>query len=145
MTPEAIKSMIVACPEGVKWEDWDDELFARFHDLDSALVFHGLFPLASASQERGPAATASWLLYKINPPCLISCREAILALLPEWDVSIQEVVFYIAEQFGIPAVMTTIEELGREDVDPTERLGTVRYWVKCFQEMLDERARNKAV
>ena len=72
MTPEAIKSVIVACPEGVKWWDWDQELFARFRDLDSALVFRGLFPIAAASQERGPAASAAWLLCKINPPCLIS-------------------------------------------------------------------------
>jgi len=145
MTPEAIRSVIVACPEGMKWWDWDQELLARFRDLDGAVVFRGLFPLAAASQERGPACSAAWLLYKLRPQCLISCREAITALLPEWDVSIEEVVFYIAEQFGVATVLSTIEELRPQGIDPTNRLDTVRYWVNCFQEILDERARKKAV
>jgi hypothetical protein len=144
MSPDAIRAALVS-PEGKKWWEWDQELLVRFRAVDGAALFHTLFPIAAASQERGPACTAAWLLYKLRPQCLISCREAITALLPEWDVSIEEVVFYIAEQFGVPTVLSTIEELRAQGIDPTNRLDTVRYWVGVFQERLDYSARHDAV
>ena len=134
-------------PEGKKWEDWELELLEPFRPVDGAELFRGLFRLAVSSQSHAPAYSAAWLLYKLKPACPISCREAIGAFLFDWDVSIEEPVFYLAEQFGVPTMLSTIEEIGPTVADREQQtnLVTVRYWVGCFQEMLDYRVRNEAV
>src|SRR6266542_2212133 len=143
MSPDTIRAEIER-PTG---KDWEQEMLERFRPVDSTELFRGLFPLAADSQTNSPAFPAAWLLYKLKPDCLISCREAIAALLPEWDISIEEVVFYLAEQFGVPQMMATIEEMRRTITNHSQRtsLDAVRYWLGRFQEMQDYRARNDAV
>ena len=143
MTPNAIRTEL----ETYSGDIGDGVLLAQFRSVSSADLFHGLFPLAVSSQSCAPAYSAAWLLYELKPACPISCREAITAFLADWDVSIEEPVFYLAEQFGVPMMLATIEEI-RPTTTVREQqvnLDTVRYWVGCFQEMLDERLRNQAV
>lgn len=146
MSPEAIR-VALEYPEGKKWEDWTLELVERFHLVDAGELFRGLFPLAVASQSRAPAYSAAWLLYYLKPACPISCHQAIAAFLSDWDVSIEEPVFYLAEQFGVETMLATIEEMRPSIVEREQQsnLNTVRYWVGCFQEMLEYRARNEPV
>jgi hypothetical protein len=84
-----------------------------------------------------PAAPAALLLRRVNPKCPISCRDAIQEMLTDWDVSIEEVPFYLAEQFGVPKVLATLDEIGSTVSDETQTtlLGTVRYWLRGYQEM----------
>src|ERR1051325_8929523 len=107
MSPDAIRAEL----ERTSGNDWQSEMLERFRYVDTAALFRGLFPVAADSQTNGPAYPAAWLLYKLKPPCVISCREAVTSLLPHWDVSIEEVVFYLAEQFGVSTMKATIEEL----------------------------------
>lgn len=115
------------------------ELMERFQLLDGEDLFRVLFPLAVSSQSRAPAYSAAWLLYNLKPACPISFRQAIGAFLYDGDVSIEEPVFYLAKQFGVPTILATIEEMRPTIVGPEQQtnLDTVRYWVGCFQEMFE--------
>lgn len=63
-----------------------------------------------------------------------------------WDVSIEEVLFYLAEQFGIAQALTAVTEL--ESMVSVQgqiaTLDTIRYWLGCYQALLDSRAYQSA-
>ena len=120
--------------------DWEIELaplMERLRQLDTVECFHLLFQFAAHSQSDGPAAPTALLLRRLNLRCPISCRQAIEEMLTDWDISIQEVPFYLAEQFGVAAVRAEIAELGPSitDKDQITRLGTIEYWLSCYEEM----------
>jgi hypothetical protein len=93
-------------------------------------LFAGVFPLAAGSQTDGPAYFAARLLWELNPPCPLSSEEAVRAMLTGWDISIEEVPFYLARQFGDEELYATVQRLEAETADheATVRLGTIRYW-----------------
>ena len=100
-------------------------------------AFHALFPIASRGQSLGPAAGAAWLLLRVNPRCPISCLEATRELLTDWDVSIEEVPFYLAEQFGSALVREAVVVLRRtiSAEKQLQTLSTIEYWLGCSDEM----------
>ena len=55
--------------------------------------------------------------------------------MPEWDISLEEVVFYLARQFGAAAVVEAAEDLQSPLLAHEEavRLKTVRYWAGIYQ------------
>ena len=61
------------------------------HDI----VFDALFPLAVRSQSEAPAWPAAVLLWRRKPKCRKPCVKAVRELLDSWDVSIEEVPFYL--------------------------------------------------
>jgi hypothetical protein len=110
MTPEEVKAEIDRVCRG----DWAVELAPLADHLrfsDATETFHILFQWATHSQERGPAGPAAHLLWKINPRCPITCREAIQEMLTDWDISNKEVPFYLAAQFSVTCVKKIISEL----------------------------------
>src|SRR5688500_151892 len=110
------------------------ELAQRLREMSSTDQFQTLFPIAADSQSHGPAFLAALFLFVLKPPCTITCDEAIRALLPNWDISIEEVPWYLASQFGREVVARAIENLTKETLDrePTVRLGTVKYWSDIY-------------
>ena len=140
MTPEEVNAEI----EKLCHRDWETELaplIERLRQTDSTVAFNALFTIASHSQDRGPAAPAALLLWRVNPKCPISCQEALMEMLDEWDISIEEVPFYLARQFGISTVRATTEELLTTIAAERQRINleTILYWLGCYQEMLDYR------
>jgi hypothetical protein len=140
MTAEEIRAEI----DRVCRRDWDTELAPLLEHLrqsDSTATFHSLFHFAAHSQDAGPAAPAALLLRRLNPPCPISCRQAVGEMLTDWDVSIEEVPFYLAEQFGVAQVRTTVAELRSSHAGKTEStlLDTIEYWLRCYDEMQEYR------
>ena len=136
MSPHDVKNEIAKVCD----RDWARELAPlaeRLSRTDSTIAFHALFPFAAHSQDCGPAAPAAWLLRRVNPKCPISCREAVQEMLTDWDVSIEEVPFYLAEQFGVAEVLATLDELSPtvSGQRPPALIGTIRYWLGCYQEM----------
>src|SRR5436190_128401 len=110
MTPNQVKTEI----ERVCDRDFAKELAPlaeTLQHIESTTAFRALFPFAAHSQENGPAAPAAWLLRRVNPKCPILCRQAVEEMLTDWDVSIEEVPFYLAEQFGVEAVRSTVAQL----------------------------------
>ena len=74
-------------------------------------------------------------LEALNPPCSLTVNEAVRCLVPEWDISLEEVVFYLAKQFGAAAVIAATDELQSSSLvhEATVSLGTVRYWAGVYQ------------
>lgn len=112
----------------------------RLRGLDDARQFEILFPVAVKAQHHAPSCPASELLCELSPACPLSCEDAIRALLPEWDVSIEEVPFYIAARFGVARVRIAIDRLTSEVGGDSEkqRLETVAYWIGKYEEACQE-------
>ena len=113
------------------------ELPDTVRDLSAAnpiLLFDTLFPIAASKQckENGPVAYSAVALHAANPPCSITCDEALSMMVErEWDISIEEVPWYLANEFGVESVLKSVQEMGVKtiDEDAQVRLKTVRYWV----------------
>jgi hypothetical protein len=84
---------------------------------------------------------AARMIYRLKPKCPIGCREAIERMLPKWDNSLEEVVFYLVEQFGAEKMRATLGELKGEKTDEQglRDISVVDYWVGCFEDMKKER------
>jgi hypothetical protein len=136
MTAEEIRAEI----DRVCQRDWDAELaplIERLRQCDSTATFAALFGFAAHSQTAGPAAPAALLLRRLGPPCPIPCREAIQEMLADWDISIEEVPFYLAEQFGVVQVRATVAELRSSQTEKMQRtiLDTIDYWLGYYEDM----------
>lgn len=121
------------------------DLLRRFDDDE---LFNTLFFLSIRRQGSGlPVAYAAVALNTLNPKCPITLTEAIEALLPAWDISIEEVVFYLGKQFGRDASFTAIEKLRstEQDEEKSVRLKTIAYWLDILPEHLQKEARMAAV
>ncbi len=140
MTAEEIQSEI----DRVCRHDWDTELaplLERLRASEQTATFHILFKFAAHSDDLGPAAPAALLLRRLNPSCPISCSAAVLEMLTDWDVSTEEVPFYLAEQFGSARVNAVVEELRQSHTQHPQntRLDTIEYWLGCYEDMQNYR------
>lgn len=107
-------------------------LVERMRQLDDDELFHLLFPLATSGQWECPLAySAALLLYQIKPACPISCKDALRGLFGNWDVSIEEVPWYLRDVFGRHRVLEVIAELLRDSITDIQvrRLRTIGYWL----------------
>lgn len=134
-TKEIIQANKLACQI-----DWDAELVPlanRLRQTENAETYRALFQIAAHSQNLGPAYCAALLLHQANPPCPMSCREAIQEMLVDWDISIEEVPYYLAEQFGVAAVRDTVAEIRKTIIDKNQatRLDTIEYWLGYHERM----------
>jgi hypothetical protein len=137
MTVEEIRTELENGSEIRDYELRNAEFARRFAGVDEGTLFRALFPIAVKSQNAGPASDAGCVLWYMKPRCPIGCGEAIQMMLKDWDVSLEEPVFYLAEQFGTAAVRGMIDELKGKVSEKGElsTLATIEYWVKCFEEM----------
>jgi hypothetical protein len=116
-----------------------ERFFAKVREelrrLDDAQQFDILFPVAVKQQWNAPSYTAALLLRELSPACPFSCEDAVRALLPEWDVSIEEVPFYLAARFGPTRIRQAIANLEPGVTDKSEKvnLETVAYWLDAYE------------
>ena len=127
----AISAVLALSPPHVAWDKMTEKqraenkqqektfdfacgnLCERLRQADTDTVFEVLFPLACAS--RGGHFYAHILLY-LKVPCQLSCKEAVRRLSQsEWDVSLEEVPWYLVDRFGAEAVYQSVNELEQED------------------------------
>ncbi len=107
-------------------------------------LFRTLFNVSTRQQDFGtPVAMGAYAINQINPKCELPALEAFARLLPEWDISIEEVVFYLGKQFGRKASDAAIECLCLRDLDDESktRLSTIRYWLDLLPDQLQREAR----
>lgn len=76
-------------------------------------------------------AFAAYVLYELNPKCFLSCEQAIESLLPSWNISIEEVVYYLAKQFDKERILDSVTSLSRicTQEDKLMRLRVIKYWL----------------
>ncbi len=107
------------------------ELIQTLRVVDQTELFYGLFPLAVLHQWNGPSYAAAFLLLELEPPCPLSCADAIRAMVPQWDVSIEEVPMYLMTQFGKVQMRQVIADLSGQAGSEDERtlLRVIGYWL----------------
>ncbi len=108
-------------------------------------VFEDESPERFAAQE-----VAGGILWLLRPPYDRDISSDLNRLLPNWDVSVEELPWYLAEAAGIDAVRTAAKaRLVAELSDDTKkRLETVLFWLgvgdpSAFRSELDNRWHNK--
>lgn len=98
-----------------------------------ATLFAALFPIAVRTQGRGraPVAMSAYVLQALNPACPLPVDEAVAALLPDWDISLKEVVEYLVTQFGANALRASTYRLAESRLpDKVKfRLTAIESWV----------------
>ncbi|MEZ6136328.1 MAG: hypothetical protein R3C53_15645 [Pirellulaceae bacterium] len=109
------------------------QLLQDLESVDPHLLFKTLFPIATNRQgvEYGPVAFSAYTLYNLEPPCAIAAEDAIQMLIDnEWDISIEEVPWYLTNQFGYECVKRCVQDFQctmTED-EACVRLRTILYW-----------------
>jgi hypothetical protein len=110
-------------------------LVADLDGVPGSVLFNALYPVAvrEQGQASGPVAMSAYALYALNPPCRLPVDDAVAALLPSWDISIEEVPWYLVKQFGREAIGESVERLRARESDQTSltRLKTIEYWVRA--------------
>src|SRR5262249_483053 len=108
-------------------------LVADLADVPGPVIFDALFPIAVKEQGEtsGPVAMSAYVLHALNPPCRLPVNDPVASFLPAWDISIEEVPWYLARQFGREAVLSSVEGLRARQSDPIvlTRLRTIEYWI----------------
>ncbi|HYE18252.1 MAG TPA: hypothetical protein VEA69_07395 [Tepidisphaeraceae bacterium] len=108
-------------------------LVSELSGVSAVVLFDALFPVAVREQgeSSGPVAMSAYALHALNPPCGLPIDDAVASLLPSWDVSIEEVPWYLAKQFGRDAVLAAVGRLRARQGDDAAmaRLRTIEYWV----------------
>jgi hypothetical protein len=76
-------------------------------------------------------AFIAYALHSLNPPCTTAAKDAVKMLIDnEWDISIEEVPWYLTNQFGPESVNQCVEDLQRvmTDDEACVKLRTILYW-----------------
>lgn len=110
------------------------DLIRELENVEPELLFDTLFPIAVRSQggNNGPVAFSAYVLHAINPPCPLAPGDALSEMVKqEWDISIEEVPWYLANQFGADELLTSIAAALSNEANEAARtrLETARYWV----------------
>ena len=109
-------------------------LHAQVCSVSKRVRYFGLMEVFSRNlvDDRLRAQTlAGRMLLKIAPKAMERCEEAVFRLLINWDVSAQEVIFYLQSQFGSEKLLAVIVnmESTAEDENDIARLNTMKYWM----------------
>jgi hypothetical protein len=124
--------------EILKSKDWPkrkSEVAKKLSVFPQKALFDTLFDISTKPQWVGPSACASCMLLLLNPKCTVDVKTAIERTLEEWDVSLEELPFYLAQQFGKGAIEKAISELeNHKSGDELQRLHTIRYWLTHIKE-----------
>lgn len=126
---------IVEILRGFKGQRDLQRIVESLRPFESHWLFETLFSLSVQEQGKGqPVAASAYALNALNPDCPLELRVAVESLLPNWDISIEEVVFYLVKQFGAEAVMQTASELGEKCNAGTSAtlLRGISYWAGMF-------------
>ena len=100
------------------YEQACEDLSEWLGQQDPHAVFKGLFSLACSQFNPFESFTTlpAHLLLYLKPPCPISCKEAVRQVSrSEWDLSLEEVPWYVADCFGTDAIYQSLDELEAED------------------------------
>lgn len=108
-------------------------IFETLKKYDENELFNSLFYLSIQEQEIDKGvAFAAYSLYELNPKAQIEVKVAVEMLLKHWDISLEEVVFYLAKQFGKDIVKREASRLisTLNAQDELTRAKAIKYWLE---------------
>lgn len=74
---------------------------------------------------------AGLLLARLQPPCKDDLQRIVYSVLATWNLSVEELPFYLARAFGRPALLDALHDMERETRSETEQraIATFRFWL----------------
>ncbi len=106
-----IRTLLRYDPNDPDWK-WTSAFVECVPDKDA---FDALFPIAIRAQTSGETVLAAAIvLRRRKPQSSLPCSAVVRALLQEWDVSIDELPFYLVESFGAETVRDAIAEVEKD-------------------------------
>ena len=110
-----------------------EDLLSALRVIPDDILFHSLFALASDTQLNAPALDAAMILLGLNPKCPLHCVEVVWDIATsDWFISIEELPWYVVQQFGLPHVLEAVKQVRAEPL--TDRqfkvLDTIEYWAR---------------
>ena len=109
------------------------QLRMQAQDLPRSKRVGALLHIFIESNNYGDQQTAGRLLLDLKPTCPHSLAEILDAIAPNWNVSVEELAYYLSDMFGPALVVDTALELASKYDDDDRRsraLGTVAWWLK---------------
>ena len=101
-------------------------------------LFDALYEPFDSASEAGytfnDQQIAGNLLLELQPACSMTAKEAIQRSLHQWNRSVEELPFYLANFFGREAVLAAVDEIAkRSDLgdQATDELRTYRFWLQA--------------
>lgn len=105
-------------------------LIEKFND-GSTEIFELLWSRAIRAQSQGGHVLISALaLYKLNIACPLPPQKAIEQMCIDWDISLEEVPWYLANQFSKVVILELTEKMNFKTDEQNTRLKTIDYWIK---------------
>ena len=94
-------------------------------------IFEILWQRAIKPQSVGKHVLISAIsLYRLNINCPLSLQRALEQVCIEWEISIGEVAWYLANQFSREAVLDLTNRSEFKTEEKNIRLETIDYWIK---------------
>jgi hypothetical protein len=119
-------------------------LMLKLKKEDSSLVLDGLLGVFFLDEGYDRQLAAGGLLWKLKPKYDRDLREDIRRSLQTWNVSTEELPWYLAESVGIDVVRKEVESILAEPLEDKERrvAETYLYWLSVsdaedFRNQLD--------
>ena len=102
-------------------------------------LFFGLFPfffdpdLQENSDHR--QQLAGTILFELNPSCPLELEGVLFAIPKYWNVSIEEIIWYMCNQFGHEVVKSFLESLILDVSDSKllDSFKTMLFWVRRYK------------
>jgi len=113
---------------------WSDRrrIEHEFARLDQDVAFHLLYAIATTFGGETPHEAAASILLELQPPCPLSCEDALRMLArTDWNVSDRLVPFYLVTQFGQRSLVHAVNVVKTElDGEGRTRVIGVSYWAE---------------
>jgi hypothetical protein len=105
----------------------------KFTTLPTSQRFGALVTVFADSNVYGDQQNCGLLLAEFKPECELSLDEFLSLIASTWNLSVEEVPFYLAHVFGAQNVADAANEMSERFAEGTyERrsLGTIAWWLK---------------
>ena len=109
------------------------QLDRKFAKLPDGKKFHTLLRVFTESNHYGDQQVAGRLLVENKPNCDESLAEILKSTAPTWNLSVEELPFYLSDNFGAQTVIDCaimLAEKHYEDTDQRKALETIAWWLK---------------
>jgi hypothetical protein len=111
-----------------------DDFMALLEGSNQEEVFWGLYSAFTVPRHEfrhSRQELAGSLLLRLRPPCPLTAYDAVRNALSGWEVSVEELPWYLALVCGEEAIWEALQTLDAEPLEEQQRyaLNTFRFWL----------------
>jgi hypothetical protein len=76
---------------------------------------------------------AGELLTRLRPPCPRPLTDLLRSVLPNWNRSVEQLPWYLADVFGSNAIVESLDEIDRRGTVDRVQTAAVRFWLEGLE------------